>query len=244
MQAGAPPERIELSGPGSPIGLVTALINARELGGSLFVTGVGFGREDPRRVLGERALRDPRPFVAIVATNPGGATSVVASFLARSAVTDTSSFAGAIDPARGRFGLSLTTASPTDRGGTTFVLPIDVDARAAEGFLSFGASEADLARPTRACGTSESAWDRAEIKRKRALTIALPGLDLAMIEGDAGALRLRVGEAGACLDRLTVIGPTGAFQLDATTGEATAMTLDATKKGAFSRTLRCTVEWK
>ncbi len=224
-----PPERIELGDVA-----MTTFINARELGDTLAIFGMGTRRTDatPARYV------EPSPFVALV--DPRG-TRV--SYLARAASAELTRAALTVDPTRGVFGIRSTTAVPSWTAGASYVLRLGADGRPAGAFETMLAPSSEIARPIKACGASAPGWDEGDVQQ-RMVHLSIDGAEAIILDSLGGALRSRVSASAACLDRLTALTRTAAFQFDPSTGRATYAARDPDGKGAKRTELACTLEWE
>jgi hypothetical protein len=232
VEAGVVPQKIDLGG------TVTAsrIVSARELGGTLLLTG---GGQKPDSPIGKpyAPLYDPTPFAAIVDAN-GAHTA----FLAPSGSVDDAHLAATIDPSHGTFGVSMLGALPSWTGGTVYVLPLAADAHPGAGFSSFPGAVSDIARPTAGCSPSTAGWDRVESSWK-ALSLTIDKEAPIVVQGSAAA-RTRASNAGVCLDRFTIVRADSIFQLDAGARRAIHYALDDGGQTAHRDELSCAFGWE
>lgn len=227
--AGAPLEKIDLS----PAGEIVRLTNARELGGTLLVVGLAVPREKAA------SASEPALFVAVVT-----ASGTTVTRLGRSQPLEDSALVATADPARRRLGLMTYSPLPTWTGGTTYVLPIDPSGRPASGFEALSAAPSELARPHEPCGAQAASWDRGEQNKRRTLEIWLDGKQALATQADGVVLRERLSASGACLDRVTLLSPQSALQIDGASGRALWLRVEADGKPATRRELVCGLEWR
>lgn len=225
-----PPERVDLGDV-----TMTKFINARELGDNLAIFGLGTHRDaaTPTRVF------ESSPFVAIV-----DARGTTVSFLARAGWGDLPGAVMTVDATRGLFGVRSTSTAPTWTDGAAYVVRLGLDGRPAGAFETLLAPSPEISRPTKACGPSASGWDEADVAQSRVLHLTIDGGTMLSLDALAGALRTRVSSTSACLERLTALSRSAAFQLDAATGQAQHLALDPDGKGGKKTSLTCTLDWE
>lgn len=223
-----PPEKIDLGDVA-----MTSFVNARELGDTLAIFGMGTRRTDaaPARYI------EPSPFVALV--DPRG-TRV--SHLARTASAELTRAALTVDATRGLFGVRSTTAVPTWTEGASYVLRLGADGHPAGAFETMVASMGEMAKPTKACGASAPGWDEGDVQ-PRTLELLIDGNPPLALESLGGVLRLRVSSTAACLERLTSLSRTAGFQFDPSSGRAIYLARDPDGKAGKRTELTCTLEW-
>jgi hypothetical protein len=234
VTAGAPLEKIDLSAAGE----IVRLTNARELGGTLLVVGLSVPRE--------RAATSNEPSLFVAVVTPSGTT---VTRLGRNQPLEDAALVATADPARRRLGLMTYSPLPTWSGGTTYVLPIDPSGRPASGFEALAAAPSELARPHDACTTSGFAnvgalWDRGEQNKRRALSLWVDGKEVLATQAEGVVFRERLSATGACLDRVTMMAPQHALQLDLSAGRALWLRAEGDGKPAMRRELACTLEWR
>jgi hypothetical protein len=226
--AGAPLEKIDLSAAGE----IVRLTNARELGGTLLVVGLSVPREKAA------AASDPALFVAVV-TSAG--TTVTR--LGRNQPSEEASLVASADPLSRRLGLQTYSPLPTWSGGTTYVLPIDATGRPASGFEALAAAPSELAKPHEACAPQGVFWDRGEQNKRRGLALWIDGKLALETQADA-VLRERLSATSTCLDRITLLAPANALQIDLAAKSALRLWTEEDGKKGFRRELACSLEWR
>lgn len=232
VEAGVVPQKIDL---GSAVS-ASRIVSARELGGTLLLTG---GGQKPDSPVGKpyAPLYDPTPFVALV--DGSGAHT---AFLAPSGSVDDTHLAATIEPTHGTFGVAMLGSLPSWTGGTVYVLPLGEGASPGAGFSSFAGAVSDIARPTSGCTPSTPGWDRVESSWK-ALSLTIDKEPPIVVQGSA-AVRSRASSAGVCLDRFTLVRADSIFQLDAGARRATHYALDDGATTAHRDELSCSFGWE
>ncbi|MGZ3424604.1 MAG: hypothetical protein ACXVEE_42495, partial [Polyangiales bacterium] len=232
VEAGVVPEKIELAAAVT----VGRVVSARELGGTLLLTGAG-RKPDGAGVAPFAPLFDPTPFVALIDGN-----GAHAAFLAPGAAVDDTRLGATIDPSRGSFGVATLGSLPSWTGGTLHVLPLASDAHPGAGFSSFPGATSDVARPSNACLPTSPGWDRVETSWK-ALSLSIDKQAPEIIQGTA-MVRTRASSSGVCLERFTFVRGDSVFQLDAGTRRAIRLALDEGSATAHRDELSCSFGWE